>query len=148
MLERRGRRAPEEGRVARIAWGRRRAERPRSCAFCRDDVAPGEGAECPRCAAVLHPACREELGRCPTLGCGEAAEAPPAWRTHRSEGPTDDGRLLPPGVGLAVGAGAAAVVLHAAMVLVGLAHEAPAAQFALEGLLVAALAWVASHAQP
>ncbi len=134
--------------MARIAWGRRRAEGPRPCAYCRDDVPAGEGTECPRCATALHPACREELGRCPTLGCEEAAEAPPAWRAHRPDGRAGDDRRLAPGGGLAAGAGAAAVVLHAAMVLVGVAHEAPAAQFALEGLLVAALVWVASHAQP
>jgi hypothetical protein len=43
------------------------------CPYCRDAIAsadPTPVASCGGCATVLHEACWEELGRCPTRGCG------------------------------------------------------------------------------
>lgn len=47
----------------------RRLERVR-CSFCLEDAA-ADARTCPRCRGVLHPECRDELGRCATLGCNE-----------------------------------------------------------------------------
>jgi len=44
------------------------------CPFCREDVG-GEVAPCAGCGVRLHPACAGELGRCPTLGCGQTPVA-------------------------------------------------------------------------
>ena len=40
------------------------------CAYCHDDAASEDARTCPRCRAILHEVCGEELGRCSTLGCG------------------------------------------------------------------------------
>lgn len=43
------------------------------CPYCRDAIAgaePAPVASCAGCETVLHEACWEELGRCPTRGCG------------------------------------------------------------------------------
>ncbi len=37
------------------------------CAICHDDAK--NAATCPGCASVFHVECREELARCPSLGC-------------------------------------------------------------------------------
>lgn len=40
------------------------------CAYCRDGIAKADPTvRCQRCHARLHPACRDELFGCPTLGC-------------------------------------------------------------------------------
>jgi hypothetical protein len=41
------------------------------CAYCHGDLASDASAivKCDRCGTALHEACREELGRCPVLGC-------------------------------------------------------------------------------
>jgi predicted DCC family thiol-disulfide oxidoreductase YuxK len=38
------------------------------CGYCHGDAA-ADGKSCPRCRGVLHADCRDELGRCATLGC-------------------------------------------------------------------------------
>jgi len=51
-------------------------ERPLRCAYCHDRVAGRDALACDACWTHLHPACAEELGRCPTLGCRGAGWAP------------------------------------------------------------------------
>ncbi|MCO5171674.1 MAG: hypothetical protein M9894_35675 [Planctomycetes bacterium] len=59
----------------------------RRCPLCRDALAPGGPVEeCAGCGTGYHPACRRELSRCATLGCGEAA-APPRPRAPRRRPP-------------------------------------------------------------
>lgn len=53
-----------------------RPHAPLRCAFCHDLV-PDAPSACPGCSTRLHPACRAELGRCPTPGC---RAAPPVTR--------------------------------------------------------------------
>jgi predicted DCC family thiol-disulfide oxidoreductase YuxK len=38
------------------------------CGYCHDGVRE-DARTCPGCRSVLHEECRDELGRCPTLGC-------------------------------------------------------------------------------
>ena len=78
--------------------------RPRSspdlrCAVCHDAllVAP---QVCPDCATLTHPECGEELGRCPTLGCGRLVVDDAAWLEAR------DGWVARWGIGLGVLVGA------------------------------------------
>jgi predicted DCC family thiol-disulfide oxidoreductase YuxK len=42
------------------------------CGYCHAD-ADGTAETCPRCRSILHSDCRDELGRCPTIGCGGGA---------------------------------------------------------------------------
>lgn len=59
----------------------------RRCPLCRDALAPGAPVdECAGCGTGYHPACRRELSRCATLGCGEAP-APPRPRAPRRRAP-------------------------------------------------------------
>jgi hypothetical protein len=49
------------------------------CAFCHDSITGQERdlVACDRCQTVLHDACWNDLGRCPTLGCaGRSPERP------------------------------------------------------------------------
>lgn len=42
-----------------------------SCVYCREGFDPSDpGIRCHGCATALHQECRDELSRCPTLGCG------------------------------------------------------------------------------
>jgi hypothetical protein len=58
-------------RVAKPAASRelvpRRAPRTR-CAYCHEETA-ADASSCPHCRGILHETCRDELGRCATLGC-------------------------------------------------------------------------------
>lgn len=40
------------------------------CTYCHDDADDREARTCPRCKAILHADCHDELGRCSTIGCG------------------------------------------------------------------------------
>jgi hypothetical protein len=51
------------------------------CAYCHDALR-GAVATCARCHTVCHDDCREQLGRCPTLGCDGVAPTPPSPRTR------------------------------------------------------------------
>lgn len=53
-----------------------RADSAATCVFCREalDAAP---VSCPGCGVGLHAACRDEVSRCPTLGCGQTWERRP-----------------------------------------------------------------------
>ncbi|RMG16357.1 MAG: hypothetical protein D6731_06415 [Planctomycetota bacterium] len=69
------------------------------CPYCREVLDEGATTwSCGGCGARLHPECHAELGRCPTLGCAEAAREPeqrpppamrttsPPWRFPRHRG--------------------------------------------------------------
>ncbi len=43
------------------------------CTYCHDDAGAADARTCPECRAILHSECRDELGRCSTLGCKAAA---------------------------------------------------------------------------
>ena len=66
--------------------GRRRSPLER-CAYCHAPL-PTRPAPCAGCGALLHRACRDELGRCPTPGCAHARAdpAPPDPVRHAPAG--------------------------------------------------------------
>ncbi|RMG10163.1 MAG: hypothetical protein D6731_17970 [Planctomycetota bacterium] len=57
-------------RAARSVRGARAGRAELRCAYCHDARARLEAA-C-ACGTLLHPDCRAELTRCPTLGCGRS----------------------------------------------------------------------------
>lgn len=61
---------------------RKREQPEQTCVYCRDASAEAL-TPCPGCGATFHDACREELGRCSTIGCAHGADA--AWRAQHPE---------------------------------------------------------------
>jgi len=49
------------------------ASRAARCGYCHDQ-ARADAEACPRCGTLLHKDCKDELGRCPTIGCVGAVE--------------------------------------------------------------------------
>jgi predicted DCC family thiol-disulfide oxidoreductase YuxK len=62
-------RAVEE--TGRVTVGR--AGDKARCTYCHDDAGTEDAKTCPRCRAILHPGCEDELGGCSTLGCSAAS---------------------------------------------------------------------------
>jgi hypothetical protein len=54
------------------------------CVCCHDDLR-GESWVCPGCGTTTHSDCRDELGRCPSLGCSTLRVALPRPRTRGSK---------------------------------------------------------------
>lgn len=50
------------------------------CAYCRANLIAGDVVTCGRCATTYHRACREDLGRCGTMGCIDSRPLAPSVR--------------------------------------------------------------------
>jgi hypothetical protein len=50
-----------------------RAGSAATCVFCKEPLGTAS-VSCPGCGVGLHAACRDEVSRCPTLGCGQTWE--------------------------------------------------------------------------
>ncbi len=63
---------------------RERANEQTTCVWCHASAPPAEAISCAGCGALYHAACRDEAGRCGTIGCG-ARFAPVAPRLPARE---------------------------------------------------------------
>lgn len=53
---------------------RERAGGRTTCVWCHAGASRADAGACAGCGALYHPACRDEAGRCGTLGCDESFE--------------------------------------------------------------------------